>query len=168
MSTEKVTRVDREDHKALALWAAECAEHVLPHFEEKYPKDDRPRRAIEAARAWVRGDIGVGAARGAASAAHAAARDADEGPPRAAARAAGHAAATAHAAGHAKAAGAYAAKAAAAAGAGTEQDWQSARLPVHLRAVLYPRKGDVGGGAGAGDRLRGERRVARTSGPECS
>ena len=26
----------------LAIWAADCAEHVLPYFEERYPKDDRP------------------------------------------------------------------------------------------------------------------------------
>src|SRR5215467_8747638 len=25
---------NRNDHKALALWAADCAEHVLPFFEE--------------------------------------------------------------------------------------------------------------------------------------
>jgi hypothetical protein len=37
----------------LVFWAADCAEHVLPVFETKYPEDDRPRKAIEAARAWV-------------------------------------------------------------------------------------------------------------------
>ena len=39
------------------LWAdigiAECAEHVLPFFEEKHPQDDRPRRAIEPGRAYT-------------------------------------------------------------------------------------------------------------------
>jgi hypothetical protein len=61
--------VDRQDHASLALWAADCAEHVLPYFEEKYPKDARPRRAIEAARSWARGEIRVGEARTAAVAA---------------------------------------------------------------------------------------------------
>ncbi len=65
-------RLDKSDHSSLALWAADCAEHVLPHFEEKYPKDDRPRKAIEAARAWTRGEIRVGVARTAGVAAHAA------------------------------------------------------------------------------------------------
>jgi len=46
--------------RSLALWAADCAERVLPYFEEKYPRDDRPRKAIEAARAWARGEIRVG------------------------------------------------------------------------------------------------------------
>ncbi|MEK6236886.1 MAG: TIGR02996 domain-containing protein, partial [Planctomycetales bacterium] len=32
------------------LFAADCAERVLPLFEAVYPDDDRPRKAIEAAR----------------------------------------------------------------------------------------------------------------------
>jgi hypothetical protein len=64
--------VDRQDHESLALWAADCAEHVLPRFEEQYPEDERPRKAIEAARAWARGEIRVGEARAASVAAHAA------------------------------------------------------------------------------------------------
>ena len=45
------------DHHLLALWAATCAEHVLPLFEAEQPSDPRPRRAIEQARAWVRGEV---------------------------------------------------------------------------------------------------------------
>jgi hypothetical protein len=97
--------VREQDHRSLVLWAAAGAEHVLPCFEKNYPQDDRPRKAIEAGRAWARGEIKCGAAR---EAVHFAAR--------AAARAAGHAAATAHMAGHARHAAAYATKAAAAAG----------------------------------------------------
>lgn len=96
-----------EERRALALWAADCAEHVLPNFEEKCPQDGRPRKAIEAARAWARGELPVSAARKAAFAAHAAARDTDNAAARAAARAAGHAAATAHVAGHARHAAGY-------------------------------------------------------------
>ena len=44
-----------ENHHRLALWAAECAEHVLPLFEAQRPHDRRPRAAIEAARAWSSG-----------------------------------------------------------------------------------------------------------------
>jgi len=115
---EKATkkRPDRRDHKALAIWAADCAEQALPCFEREYPKDGRPRKAIEAVRAWVRGEITVSEARKAASGSHAAARDANHAAARAAARAAGHAAATAHAAGHAPHAAEYAVKAAEAAG----------------------------------------------------
>ena len=31
---------DKQEHRG-ALWAADCAEHVLECFEEKYP-EDRP------------------------------------------------------------------------------------------------------------------------------
>jgi hypothetical protein len=33
--------------------AVACAEHVLPRFEKRRPNDKRPRKAIEAARAWL-------------------------------------------------------------------------------------------------------------------
>jgi hypothetical protein len=41
------------DRPRLVTFAADCAEHVLPKFEDRYPDDKRPRQAIEAARAWV-------------------------------------------------------------------------------------------------------------------
>ena len=75
-------RLEARDHRSLALWATECAEHVLPYFDEEYPKHDRPRKAVEAGRAWARGEVKMSEARAAAAAAHAA-RDAS----RAAARA---------------------------------------------------------------------------------
>lgn len=115
------------DKRILAIWATDCAEHVLYYFEKKYPKDDRPRKAIEAGRAWARGEIPVGEARSAALAAHAAARDAKESVARAVARSAGHAAGTAHVAGHAVHAANYAAEASA-----NERDWQY----LHLLEVI--------------------------------
>ncbi len=36
--------------RTFALFAADCAEHILHIYEERYPGDDRPRKAIEAAR----------------------------------------------------------------------------------------------------------------------
>ncbi|WP_274651008.1 putative immunity protein [Paenibacillus humicola] len=123
------------DQRTLALWAADCAEHVLRHFERKAPADDRPRRAIEAARVWVRGELPMARARRAAFAAHTAAREAGDAAAAAAARAAGHAAATAHAAAHAVHAATYAAKACAhASGPGVSaaadrvREWQLRRL----------------------------------------
>src|SRR2546430_11845130 len=76
------------DHRLLALWAAACAEHVLHLFESARPSDARPRRAIEQARAWVRGGVTMSQARAAAGHANAAARDLS-GAARAAAHAAG-------------------------------------------------------------------------------
>ena len=51
------------DHRLLAVWAAACAEHVLHFFEQAHPGDERPRRAIEQARAWARGEITMTQAR---------------------------------------------------------------------------------------------------------
>jgi hypothetical protein len=82
------------DHHLLALWAADCAQHVLPFFEAEQPDDDRPRRAIELARAWARGAVTMTQSRTAAGHANAAAR-ALHGAARHAAFAAGQAAAVA-------------------------------------------------------------------------
>ena len=104
--------LDKQDHKTLVLWATDCAEQVLTYFEKKYSKDNRPRKAIEAGRAWVRGEIRMSEVRTAALAAHAAARETNQASACAAARSAGQAAATAHVPGHAVHAATYAAKAA--------------------------------------------------------
>jgi hypothetical protein len=101
-------------HKRLMLKAADVAESVLPFFEKKYPRDKRPRKAIEAARAWARGKITLGMTdvRKLALAAHAAARKAKENSAaRFTARAAGHAIATWHVPSHARGAKYYATKA---------------------------------------------------------
>ena len=56
------------------LFEADCAERVLPIFEREYPTDDRPRKAIAAARAFARGEIDAAARDAAGAAAWAAAR----------------------------------------------------------------------------------------------
>ena len=131
--------LDLARHRQLAVWAADCAEHVLGLFEVNCPHDDRPRRAIETARAWVAGTVSVGAARTAAFAAHAAAR-ATAGAAQDAARAAGHAVATAHMADHAPGPALYAVRAVrAAAGAEAaeeERAWQLQRLPTAIKPLV--------------------------------
>ncbi len=124
------------DNMLLVLWAADCAEHVLPYFEKEYPKDDRPRKAIETVRVWVRGEIKFSEVRNVALAAHAAARDSKNLSACAAARSAGHAVATAHVAGHAPHAANYAVKAAEAAGVSDEREWQYSHLPELLRPLM--------------------------------
>ncbi len=131
------------DHHRLAIWAAECAQHVLPLFEAVQPHDDRPRRAIELARAWTRGEVTMTQARTAAGFANAAARELS-GAPRYAAYAAGQAAAVAHVAAHQLGAAAYAIKAARAAApqgqsasAGrAECQWQREQLPEAIRDLV--------------------------------
>ena len=132
-----------DDHRLLAVWAADCAQHVLHHFEQARPGDDRPRRAIELGRAWARGEIPWAEARTAAGHANAAARDLS-GAPRHAAYAAGQAAAVGHVAAHELGAAAYAVRAARAAAPEDEGDaagrlecrWQRARLPDEIRELV--------------------------------
>ncbi len=103
----------KTDHKTLVTWALDCAERVLPLFESRHPKDDRPRRAIETGRAWVNtGVFRMAVIRKAALDSHTAAREVgDDGSARSAARAAGQAVAAAHVPAHALAAAGYAATA---------------------------------------------------------
>ncbi|MFH1106580.1 MAG: hypothetical protein V1787_01670 [Candidatus Micrarchaeota archaeon] len=110
-------KFNKQDHKSLAIWAADCAGRVLPFFEKARPEDDRPRKAIYACRTWVRtGVFKMGVIRNSALSAHAAAREAIENDAACfAARSAGQAVATAHVPQHAFGAAYYALKAVAAA-----------------------------------------------------
>ena len=136
--------LDMSKHRLLAAWAADCAEHVLPLFNKKYPDDSRPQRALETARAWARDEVTVGEARAAALDAHAAARDSADDVATAVARAAGHSAATAHMADHAPRAAAYAIQAVQSSGNGRtgvvaadrEREWQRERLPDEIRGLV--------------------------------
>jgi Imm-5 like putative immunity protein len=131
------------DHHLLAIWAADCAQHVLHFFEQAQPWDDRPRRAIEQAYAWARGEITMTEARTAAGFANAAARDLS-GAAREAAHAAGQAAAVGHVAAHELGAAAYGIRAVRAARPKDERDeagrlecqWQRAQLPSEIRELV--------------------------------
>jgi hypothetical protein len=131
------------DHHLLALWAATCAEHVLPLFEAARPDDPRPRQAIAAARAWARGASAMMRTRAAGGHAMGAARDL-QGAARHAAFAAGQAAVVAHVAAHELGAAAYAIKAVRAAVPAGESEragrdecrWQRDQLPEAIRALV--------------------------------
>lgn len=127
--------LSKEHHRQLASWAADCAGRVLDAFE-KVTTDDRPRRAMETARSWSRGEVSVGACQKAAVAAHAAARGAGTPVAIAAARAAGHAAATAHAADHCLGTVYYALKAVDPRVLEKEREWQIATLPADLIGLV--------------------------------
>src|SRR4051812_38383098 len=136
-------RLTDEGHHLLARWAADCAGDVLHRFEEARPGDDRPRRAIDLARAWACGEVTMTEARTAAGHANAAARDLS-GAARHAAFAAAQAAAVAHVAAHELGAAAYAIKAARAAAPDGDAEaaarhacrWQRARLPDAIRDLV--------------------------------
>jgi hypothetical protein len=133
--------LEDEDHRLLAVWAADCADHVLHHFEQARPGDERPRRAIDLGRAWARGEITMTQAHNFAFVANAAARDVT-GAAREAAHAAGQAVAVAHVAAHELGAAAYAIRAVRT--ASPERDdagrlecrWQRAQLPDAIRELV--------------------------------
>ena len=58
-SARLVRRLETWTDRTARLFAADCAERVLPLFERECPNDMRPREAIAAARAYVRGEIGA-------------------------------------------------------------------------------------------------------------
>lgn len=135
MDESIVKLVRKTDHRTLVIWAIDCVERVMPYFEEKYPKDDRPRKAIETLQAWI--DTGIfkmGVIRKAGLASHAAAREVGEdNAARSAARAAGQAVATAHVPAHSIGAAYYASQAIhratnSSTATAKERDWQYRHL----------------------------------------
>lgn len=133
-------KFNKQDQKLLAIWAADCAEKVLPYFEKAYPNDNRPRKAIKECRAWVKtGVFKMSDIRKASLDAHAAARKAEKNEPACfAAHAAGQAVATAHVPQHAFGPAYYSLKIAAASSnprikIKKELESQTKHLPKHLR-----------------------------------
>lgn len=125
-----VRKVKGINERSLRLFAADHAEQVLPIFEQERPADDRPRKAIAAARAYAEGRITHAARDAASAAAMAAARDAAS----AAAWATAYAAASAAAWAAARAA-ASAATMAAARAAASVAGWQTDRLLCHYAGL---------------------------------
>ncbi|GHF92298.1 hypothetical protein GCM10017783_00020 [Deinococcus piscis] len=135
--------------QALARWAADCAEEVLPLFEQDRPSEAAPAQAVQGARDWASDSLDMAQARQRALDAHAAARGCSSRAAQLAARSAGHAAATAHVGTHAQHAAIYALKAWGAQGhqVVAEQQRLIARLAPELRP-LVPRLLDYGRGPG--------------------
>ena len=131
------------DHYLLAIWAAQCAEHVLYYFENEYPEDTRPRKAIESALLWAHGEIRTTEAKVAGYHANASAREA-KGAAKLAALAAGQAAVVAHVPAHELGAAAYAIRAVIEASKEEEKEmnclkenkWQQEQIPERIRALV--------------------------------
>lgn len=128
------------DHLLLALWAADCAEHVAHLFAAERPGDNRVRSTIDMARQWGRGEIGMREARKHAFAAQAA-REVT-GAAKLAALAASQAVVVSHVPSHNLGAAAYAIRAVGAANGDVEAImrgecvWQRGRLPTSIRALV--------------------------------
>ncbi|MFK4729541.1 hypothetical protein ROT00_07635 [Agromyces mediolanus] len=130
------------DRRTVALWAADCAERVLPLFERDAPDDDRARAGIDRARAYGRGELDTAEQIRIRFVAGRAAHSASTPAGAAAARAAGQASGVAHMGAHALGAAAYAARAAALAAHDPEHAraeevaWQLARLDAPVQDAL--------------------------------
>jgi hypothetical protein len=92
---------DQQKHRTLVMWALDCAKLPLAQFEEKYPHEFRPRKALELCEDWSRGKIKMPAAKRAILDAHAVAKEIDDSVYGALCHAIGHAGATVHVETHA-------------------------------------------------------------------
>ncbi|GAA3658751.1 putative immunity protein [Microbacterium marinilacus] len=85
-----------DELRAVARYAADCAESLLAEFEADAPGDTRPREALDAARAFAEGAARTNLQRATAFAAHRAAKTASTETAQLAALACGDAAAAAY------------------------------------------------------------------------
>lgn len=132
--------LSESDRRVVAAWAADCAERVLPLFENEAPGDERARDGIARARAFGRGELDAAGEIRRRFVAGRATQAAASPAGAAAARAAGQASGVAHMGAHALGAAAYAAKAAELAapgrGGAAEIAWQISHMGEAVRVAL--------------------------------
>ena len=127
------------DRRELVEWTIACAERMLPLFLAERPDDTRPQEALDAARAFLRGELSIETVREKAFACHAAAREAQDPSALAAARVCGQAAAVAHMAGHARQVPRYTAKAFPGDRSRRDEElaWQRMNVPERFDHYVY-------------------------------
>ncbi len=128
--------LSEDDRRELILWTVSSVERLMPIFNESAPEDTRLADALDGARAFARGELGVGPMRKLAFGCHAAARDAAGPAAVAVARACGQAVAVAHMAGHSREIARYTKKALADC-ASVELEWQRQHVPVRFAVYVY-------------------------------
>lgn len=118
--------IQTQGKQTLANWCLdEAQEHLLPLWQQAFPKDGRPLEAICSARAWLRGEAKLPQVKPVILQAHAAAREAEGQPAaQAAARAIGQCASTIHSARHCLGLALYGALALAYARLGQDTPWE--------------------------------------------
>jgi hypothetical protein len=130
------------DRRRVAAWAADCAERVLPVFEDEAPDDDRPRQLIVRTRAFARGELNTSNEIRRRFVGGVSVHDVASPAAAAAARAAGQAVAVCHMGAHGLGAAAYAVTAAGLASPhqpdafATEIRWQLGCMSAEVRAAL--------------------------------
>lgn len=76
-----IRQIDTQSKETLARWAVDYAEQeILPLWASFYPEDERPKRALEAARQWLAEDIKLPEAKAVILDCHAAAREHEDNP----------------------------------------------------------------------------------------
>ena len=99
---QDLTMLFREqNHKTMVLWALDLVAESVAKLEEKYPDENRPREALEAARAWAAGKIKMRPAQRKILDCHAFAKEIGSKEDIALCHAIGQACAVVHMAGHA-------------------------------------------------------------------
>ena len=73
-----ISLMDLQMHRTLVMWALDCAHDTLAVFEEIYPDELRPRKALELSAEWAKGNVRMPQAKRAILDAHAAAKDRDD------------------------------------------------------------------------------------------
>ena len=132
-------KLSEADRRELVEWTVACAERLLPMFLAERPDDARPREALEAALAFMRGELEIDEVRERSFGSHAAAREASDASAVAAARVCGQAAAVAHMAGHARQVPRYTAKAFPGDRSRRDEElaWQRTRVPERFDRYVY-------------------------------
>ncbi|MEJ1087822.1 putative immunity protein [Microbacterium sp. Mu-80] len=132
-------RLPEADRRELVEWTVACAERLLPLFVAERPDDSRPREALDAAQAFLRGELEIEEVRERSFGSHAAAREAADAAAVAAARVCGQAAAVAHMAGHARQVPRYTAKAFPGDRSRRDEElaWQRMRVPARFDRYVY-------------------------------
>lgn len=98
---ELIQLIQRQTHRTLVMWALDCAKSTLMEFEEKYPKEKRPRICLALCEEWARGKVKMDKAKRAILNSHAVAKEIDDPQYGALCHAIGHAGATVHVETHA-------------------------------------------------------------------
>jgi hypothetical protein len=124
-------------HRALVLWALDCAEGTLAAFEAECPGEPRPRIALEKSARWARGEIRMPEARHAILDAHAVAKEVDDRRIKALAHAIGQAGSTVHVGAHAPGLAFYELTAVALGAGGRRDEAVAERIGFYLERLEY-------------------------------
>ena len=100
-SQELMKLIQLQNHRAIVMWALDCAKLPLQQFEAKYPDERRPRTCLELCEDWARGKIKMPLAKQAILDSHAVTKNINDSEYGALCHAIGHAGATVHVETHA-------------------------------------------------------------------